>query len=377
MALAWYWLEAMRVNTALVVTHRMNRKNKVSKIRKTFGVPSFFYPDASITGTRRFIPRLAEGLDLVLLLASLPFLFLAIKRHRPNRIFAFFGGGHFFLIVTWLVKWISHLPLEIYLVDDLEAFAHLSKRPSLIPFIRWTEKRLYAQADRVFCISEGYCKLLKEKYQINSSFLPVAGISPMDSLAYRPFPSLAADIRYISFCGSLNDLYYDSVCDLYDCIKTWNEMGHSYRLGLLLVCMHKPDRFLDRIQNDPLVQVKVAVPREALPDILGSSWATFLPYSFSQEAGIKGLVQTAFSCKVLDSFKSGRPILVYGPLCASIPIYFRSNRLPLVAASTEELFGCLAQLGTMDQEVLVTRYRELALEHHTQAALRRRLLSIH
>ena len=352
----------------LVVTRRLDRRTRRADIYQAPGVPTFVFPDAPWLRPRRLI----AFAELLLFLLSLPWLARAVRRSGCQRIFALFGANPWFLPKADWLRWATGLPLEIYLVDDLEEACLAGGSLWQARLTRRFEPGVLRRAARVFVISPGYAEHLAEKYGQAAQWLPVPVRG--EELQYAPYRPGTPDQRAIVFVGSVNFLYLDTLCRLYQEIVRWNESpGRPYELRLRVLSRFTPQALLDRLVSRDFLDLVPDLDDASLHRELRAAWAVFLPYSF--DPAFRFAVSTSFSHKFTEAITAGRPILVCGPAYASIPRYFREAGLPLWAESPEELSAVLGQIDAHDQPGLVERYRELVDRYHRADALRRLLES--
>lgn len=371
--LAWNWLRAMNgVDDArLVITHLGSRKLRRATVAAAIPVPTAFYPDGDVMRVGR-LPRLRKLLDFALFAGSLPHLRRAVRRAGARRIFALCGFDVWFLPMAVLLARVTGLPLEFYVVDDLEASAVMAGRRRWLRGLRRVERWALRRADQVWAISPGYVAHLREKYEQAARWLPVSapGILPVP-VAYRPGET---DVRHLVFVGSVHFLYVDALRELHGALTAWNAGAERpFELRLQVLTRRPPRDLLDVLGPAPeFLDVVLDVDGPTRDGYLRAGWATFLPYAFTPGA-TRTMVQTSFSYKFTDALGAGRPILVYGPADGSIPRYFRAENLPLCATSPAELTAALGEIAREDTPELIARYAELARRHHSPQALRETL----
>jgi hypothetical protein len=364
------FIRIMRERFVLVVTHRFRRSISLKQV--SFDFPDarfFFYPDAGGWGAKKISPGLADAADIFLCLLALPGLRRAVREAAPDRLFVLVGASAWFLIIAWMVSAATGLPMDIYLVDDLRQSARLARRHLLQFLAPSLEKWVLRRASRIFVIAPGYADHLKELYGVSAQWLP----SPIyaESIAHHQYQVESPDIRTILFIGANNDLYLESLVDLYHAIQEWNLRSTRYRLRMRMLSPDGGDRVKARLPNTNDLEVRINLPPEELAREARTCWATFLCYSFA--ASVRTMVATSFSWKLNDSYRSGRPILVYGPEYASIPRYFREAELPLVAQSRQELTQAISDIEVFDGPELIERYRETWRRYHSSEAIIRKL----
>ncbi len=371
-SIGWYLVSALAGAVSVVVTHRYVRSLNPRQIVEDLPVPAVLYPDLSVFGLGRVLGRSVHVLDFIVFVLSLPLTAMRLKRFQWDSIFALAGANIHFLPVIYLLARILRCPYDVYLVDDLEASARLAGRKIAAGISPWVEGFVLRRAKRVFCISDGYCRHLAAKYGITTFLLPVCAPG-CEAIAYAPAPT--GPTREIVFCGSVNNLYIDGLNDLESAISVWNsDPARPFEIVLHLITMQTPDALLARWGNPKHVKVSVRLQRNALLGVMANSWVTFLPYSFSESERV--MVQTSFSCKMLDSLRSGRPILVYGPPEASLPQWFRDHGLGVVVTveGQEAILAGLEKLACIPGESLVKGYARLGAEEHAYAGARHRIV---
>ena len=366
-SIAWSWSQAMAKHTALVITRRFQRKINLHSIEETIGVPIAFYPDFSLFGLRRISDLLRYCLDTLLFMTCLPRLLGAIRRRGANRIFAFPSGSCVCLFNAWLLGRLSGLPVDVYLVDDLEALAVMNQQHFIARVTRWTETKLLPRFAKVYTLSKGHAEHLQAKYGIQPEWLPL--VIRAEEIAYAP-PPASGETRSIGFCGSTNPLYREALHELSEVVAHLNKTTpHRYRISLFTV--GRPADFETIFPDPSIVDLFYGLPNEQIVARLRQSYANFLPYSFSES--LKVMVSTAFSCKTAEYFAAGRPILVYGPAYASVPRHFLEHGLPLVCTERGKLEALISEVERFDNPALAASYSDLVSAYHSPAALRQRL----
>jgi hypothetical protein len=365
-SIAWSWCKAMRVHTALVMTRRFRRGIDPQKIQATLGMPVAFIPDLSLLGLRRFSESLRYLLDAAILSVWLLFHSETIRKSGADRIF-FFNSNHYVsLISAWLFKAIIQLPVEIYLVDDLEASALLNQHPWRARVTRLVERWFLPCFDKIYVISEGYVEHLKAKYGVQAHWLPLV-IRTDKPITYSAPPE-AGQIRYIGFSGSVNELYREALGELNQAVVRLNATGTArYRIALCVASEQSGLR--DIFPDFSVVELFVGLPNEKLVERLAANYANFLPYSFAPE--LETMVSTAFSCKTAEYFAAGRPMLVYGPRYGSVPRHFSEHDLPLVCTGRGQLEALIREVEQFDNAALIAQYNGLVTSYHSPAALRK------
>lgn len=364
--LAWNWVESVRPDLKLIVTRRMNPTVTNARIAADVGVPTLFYPDL----TRLRVPRRAQTLksfvETALFLLWLPRIATRIRASGARRLFAFFGGGTWFLFITgWAARW-TGLPFDVYLVDDLEESARQSRQPWLASLTRRVEPRILRRADRVFTISPGYVEHLWAKYRVRAEWLPVA--IPRLDVGHRPYRPEQPDIRTITFIGAVNALYLDALKDALQVIEQWNAAGNPFRIRLSLLTYSNLG-FLEReLGRHGHLELRFRPSSQEFKQQLLNSWALFLPCSFAEEMRV--MVSTSFPTKLVDMLPAGRPILVYGPPYASVLEYFAANKLPLCTHSPAQFKAVLRQIESTDTAALIEQYAAVIQRLHSRESIR-------
>jgi hypothetical protein len=367
--LAWNWLQAMRDQVVLVVTHRLNPTLSLRAIAAGLGVPSAFFPDLCSLRCPRSLRTPKLMLELMLFRAALPRVARRIRASRAERVFALFGGAPWFLSIAGAVAGATGLPLDVYLVDDLEESARQAGQPVLARWTRTRERRLLLNAARVFAISPGYTEHLLAKYGKRAEWLPLP--FPTDKVSPHPYRPRDRGAREIAFLGAVNHLYLAPLRDLLRAIQVWNRDSDEDPLRLVVMTYSSPrlvERELGRSEDLEIIHRASDIKcRERL----ARSWAIFLPYSFEPEHRL--MVSTSFPSKLAESLPAGRPLLVYGPAYASLPRYFLENDLPLCVTDPGQLLAALRAVESYDDDALIQRYQAVLDRYHSPAVLRNRL----
>jgi hypothetical protein len=268
-----------------------------------------------------------------------------------------------------MTKWLTSccgLPLDIYLVDDLEESARLASQPMAARLARWLEPRVLKQASRVFTISPGYAEHLAAKYGVHAEWLPVSVTTR--HIEHRPYQPKQPDVRPIVFIGAVNDLYVGAIRDLLQIIEEWNVAPHQFALRLVLLTYTTQEYIRAELGDSKWIEATFVSTPEELHRRLQESWAIFIPYSFS--AAVKVLVSTSFPTKLVDCLPAGRPVVVYGPSYASVPRYFKEHRLQVCCNSAQELKTRLKNLVQYDTKEVILEYEMVLDRFHSPEHLR-------
>jgi hypothetical protein len=173
--------------------------------------------------------------------------------------------------------------------------------------------------------------------------------------------------RSIVFLGALNYLYLSALKDLYAEISEFNAKSNSgffWKLEILSYC--SPGPLLSLLSDQKHLIFHQNLSNQKCIELMSEASACFLPYSFSESERI--MVTTSFSCKILEYFKSGSPILVYGPTYASIPRYFSKENLPICTTNRNELRQALYQLDTIRSSDYLAKYKSAWEKNHSLEA---------
>lgn len=367
--LAWNWLQAMGANVRLVVTHRLMPHLEFPAIAAENPVPVAFYPDAArISGIARF-SRVKSLVELVLFCVALRRISKEVKAASAERIFAFFGGDPWFLVKARLLAKRTGLPLDIYLVDDLEESCRLNGQPLAARWARWLEPRVLRTAERVFVISPGYVEHLRAKYSINSAWLPIA--FRQEKLEYHPFEPPNPDVRTVAYVGAINTLYLSALKEFLDVVAEWNKTADSFKVKVLFLTYSTPDWVQREFANSSDWEIRYRASTEERNRALEQSWAVFLPYSFDESVRI--MVSTSFPSRLSECMAAGRPLLVYGPAYATLPKYFLANDLPVCVQSSAGLKTALRTMDQYDSPEVIAKYQAALNHFHSREAIAERM----
>jgi len=299
---------------------------------------------------------------------ALPRISARILASGADRLFALFGGNGFFSPIARWTAAATRLPLDVYMVDDLEESHRLNKQPIAASWARSWEKKMLQKANRVFVISPGYSEHLKEKYSVASSWLPIQ--VRMDSIQYRQYVPKRPDVRFLTFVGGVNSLYSSSLRDCLKAINQWNSHASKpFEFRLQIMSYSTESHVRSELGADASIEFLSFPDKELFERRLRESYAFFLPYSFSQD--VRVMVSTSFPHKLSDYLPMGRPILVYGPDYASIPRHFRELNLPLCLTRQGELEAGLREIENQDNSNLIDRYEAVVRRCHSPDILRR------
>jgi hypothetical protein len=358
-------IEAAHEQICLVLTHRFRRKIRPSDIRKSVeGLPAKLYPDCSGTGIRRFSKTIADWIDLLLFLLALPSILLAIRKSGAERILALMGADGWTLLHVVLLH-ATRLPIDIYLVDDLQESARKNRQPWLATLLKSLEPFCLKRCARVFTICPGFSEHIAHQFGVESRVLYLT--APCPPSPRRPLSAPVGSPRSITFIGALNHLYTSALLELHSWIQSWNNEHPDSPLVLTITTYADPGHFLKLAGTNAGLQVHRNLSDLDMQTLLQSSLACFLPYSFDPEEEL--MVRTSFSCKMLEYFKCGRPMLVYGPEYASIPRYFSEFGLDFRATTLPELRTAILSLLAEDNHEWEKRYLNAWTRNHSPRAL--------
>lgn len=356
---------------SFVLTRRYRRSfTKIAIQSSCPDVSIRFHPDSSGLGVRRVFPSLAALVDVILFAFWLPFGLRSLKACDTTRIFILAGADAWFLFNVWLLQ-CSKFPVDLYLVDDIEESTKYGHNRTLQTFVKPLLASVLRRSARVYAISVGFAEYLENRFRCKAEWLPVpSSVAPPDRNSYNICRS---DQRHITFIGGLNHLYNDALQDLYEEIDRFNASPDApYRLIMEIITYGNLDNFRGTLPNQDWFVGFCRLPDQERFARLANSYACFLPYSF--KANERVMVSTSFSCKILEYFAAGRPILVYGPEYASIPRYFKDEGLPLCATSKVELTSALKSIQCADSPELLEQYHSVWAKYHSPTAVRRRIL---
>ena len=368
-----YFIAILAQDLRAVLTRRYRRSFSKSLINEACDqVSLILHPDVSPWGIRRYFSNVAAILDVFLFLIWLPKLRHLILRRNIERIFILCGADAWFLFNIRIVQ-MAGIPVEIYLVDDIEASAEYGHNRLLRNWVRPLLDSVIKRSAGVHAISLGFVEHLNKRFGCQAQWLPLPSIvGPPSPEAFSP---IGGEKRNLVFIGGLNHLYLDALRDLYDEICEFNKVeGRRYKLVLKIISYSNAEGFLGSLPNQDWVVAYYKLSDAEMHQHLASAYACFLPYSFKDEERL--MVTTSFSCKILEYYACGRPILVYGPPYASIPRYFNEENLPLCATNREELKSALVEIETHQKSELMKRYDEVWQKYHSPKAMRQRLQSL-
>jgi len=350
----------------MLLTSQYRRRFSIAEIRQaTGGIPLQLYPDSSFTGIRRFSPTLAAIVDLLLFIAFLLFLVTKLHQRGIREIFVLCGADVWFLIPVALVQQFG-FEVHIYLVDELEASSQYGHNRTLKRLVHPLLKTVLKHSTRVSAISVGFSEHLTARFGCCAGWLPL----PISQPPYHPtaFAPCLTDSRKIVFIGSLNHLYLDALQDLYMEIMEFNKRPEvDYKLHLDIITYGSGEDFLNLLHSTEHVTIYQNLPLAQRMAQMREAYACFLPYSF--HIAEKLMVSTSFSCKIIEYYAAGRPILVYGPEYASIPEYFQRGGLPLCATNRSQLHKILPLIEKYDTAELLGMYRDTWAENHSPKAI--------
>jgi len=363
--LARQWLTAVGDAAVLVVTHPPPWKVLARLMTHHGNRPVCSYQVAPPCLYTRL-----PVLTLALLALHRRGLMRQINASGATRLFALCGADFWYLASVWLIQSAVGLPLDLYLVDDLEESARRQRRRSPRWFIRALEGFVLRRASRVYAISRGYAAHLSGKYGVRAQWLPFPITDSQES--YHSRVRTNPDVRTLVFAGAVNHLYVSALREALAQIETWNQGKAPFTVRLQILSYTPKEDVYRQVGMSASLDVRVGLGAADLRRHLREGWAILLPYSF--EASERLMVSTSFSTKVTEALTSGRPILVYGPSYSSVPAYFQEENLPLCVTTPDGLGPALREIDATDTPGLIARYHALLQRHHSAAALMQTLM---
>jgi len=367
---ARHFIEIVGDGFSMVLTRKFRRYISKHAVSKAAGqTPIKFYPDCAGWGIRRTMPALAGLIDACLFALWLPFFRRGSGRNVRDA-FVLLGADPWFLVNVRLAQ-VAGVSTHVYLVDDIEASLVPRSAWIIRPFLGSLLKCVLLRSVRVFAISNGFVERLNERYACRAEWLPLPSVSsPPDHIGNC---AGQAKTRAIAFVGALNHLYNDPLRDLYEEIVALNaDVPLTEQYHLEIITYSDPERFLSSLAHRRFVSAFRNLSDSEMTTRLRNSVACFLPYSFRSEDRV--MVSTSFSCKILEYYSSGRPILVYGPPYASIPRFFKDEGMQICATSRSELKDALVALQSHDDGKYQKQYSRVWDKYHSPKAIRKFLL---
>lgn len=359
-------LRSISERLAFVLTRKFRRSISLSAIKKASGdTKVVLHPDASGYGIKHVSPLLGSILDF--LIFGIWIIFSKDIRCKGKDWFILCGGDCWFLLHILLLQKLG-ISTHIYLVDEIEASAKY-RQPKWVRFwIKPTLALVLKNSNSVFAISEGFVDFLKSEFQCKAVWLPL----PSQNAPVAPviLPSNKNSTRNIVFIGGLNSLYLSALKDLYDEISDFNAKSTSrlpWKLEILSYC--SPETVLSLFSDKKHLVFHQNLPKKKRMERMAQASACFLPYSFLESERI--MVTTSFSCKILEYFSSGSPILVYGPSYASIPRYFIKENLPVCTTTRVELRQALIDMNHIRNSNYLAKYQAVWEKFHSPEAFKK------
>jgi len=369
-AVSFSFAERLAERVVIVLTRRHRWANSPSAIARNLRCDVLVYKDASwVRGLALVAPIARSFLDGILFIFQMGGILGKLKLTKPKRILAICGNDPVFLVQAWILQRFSGIPVDMYLVDDIESSARMEGCPRRAFIYTAMERLLINRFNRLFLISPGYVEHLGKKYNSTATWLPVP--IRFDTLKHRPTQSQSTR-RVIVFSGSLNRLYIDALRDLCDVLSDLNRNNET-TWRLLLLGRSTRSHAIDVLGNYEFIECESQLDNHGLINRLGECTTCFLPYSHSDDVNIQTMVRTAFSCKISEYYASGRPILAYGPPYATNIRYFQQNNIPQIATTKIELRAALQLVDKNDNKETIFKYQNIVDKFHSSAALIRTL----
>ena len=351
---------------AFVLTRKFRRSISRNSISKACAdTQLILHPDASGYGIKKISRLLSSILDFLIFAVWI----LSSKNisSKDKNWLILCGADCWFLLHILLLQKLG-ISTHIYLVDEIEASAKNNQPKWVRAWIKPTLALVLKNSTSVFAISEGFVDYLNNEFQCNAQWLPL----PSENAPVAPviLPIGNKPTRNIVFIGGLNYLYLSALKDLYEEICEFNSKSSGMPPWILEVLSYcSPDALLSFLPDQKHLVFHKNLPTQERISRMSHACACFLPYSFSENERI--MVTTSFSCKILEYFKSGSPILVYGPAYASIPRYFSKENLPVCTTNRSELQQALYQLDTIRSSGYLAKYKSAWEKNHSPEAFKK------
>jgi len=361
----WNWCVAMGKNLKLIVTRLPDPTVRPTDFTQSLQTKVVFYSDLRRIVCGRRVASFKSIAVLIRFIFSLGRIKGEILSSGATRLFSFIGGDGWFLLMTALVAWKTKLPLDVYLVDDLEESARNEKHPIFARFVRWFEPRVLRRADRVFLISKGYVDHVRKKYSVQSQWLPIP--FGAEKVQYHSSDTANERVRQLAYLGSVNHLYESALRELLEAMKQWNSESRAFKLELVIMS-HTDSEYVKHALEGLGAWTLLSNRSDAeCMERLSRSWAIFLPYSFEEDQRV--MVSTSFPSRLARCMVAGRPLFVYGPGYASLPRYFAENDLLVCVQSCGQLIRGLEQIDAADCPQTIERYENILKKNHSASAI--------
>jgi hypothetical protein len=359
-------LRSISERLCFVITRKFRRSISREAIHKACtDTRLVLHPDASGYGIKHVSPLVGSVLDF--LIFGIWIIFSKDIRCKGKDWFILCGGDCWFLFHILLLQKLG-ISTHIYLVDEIEASSKCTQPKWARFWIKPTLALVLKNSASVFAISEGFVDYLKSEFQCKAGWLPL----PSHKVPLAPviLPRGKNSTRNIVFIGGLNSLYLSALKDVYEEISAFNAKSNSrlsWKLEILSYC--PPDALLSHLSNQEHLIFHHNLPNKERMERMSQASACFLPYSFLESE--RTMVTTSFSCKILEYFSSGSPILVYGPSYASIPRYFIKENLPVCTTSRVELRQALHDLDSVRTSNYLAKYQTVWEKFHSPEAFKK------
>jgi len=346
-----------------VVTQRYSRRISPRRAAVWFSQPFFWHSGGSRVGLRRIFPEIAEIFAAFSACVHLLTWKRRILALGTERIFLLLGSSAWYLPVGVWSSRILHLPLDIYVVDDLEESARFQNRRFLQRIVGKLQSSCFSKADRIFAISPELAEQLRWFPRISAEWLPIP--LPAISDSATKFLKISEEIVYV---GGVNFLYAEALVEVWTAIEKWNQLRPDKPLTLHVIS-YSPEAPLSRLLDKiPGIRITRNATNSELRSVASRARALILPYSHLPN--VRRMVKTSFPSKLGEYFRARRPILLYAPLDSSSARYFATQGLPLATSTQEGLISLLDELFVIDESDLLCRYLNTYQSLHSSAALR-------
>ncbi len=336
------------------------------ELRKKSFLLAFPRPLMRILKRFRFFPKLWDE-EMVFQL-MLPKLIRELHQRKTNWIFCPCGVNPSNLGRGVRLAKASGLPLAVYMVDDFLAGAVLSGNKEHLLIAKRDVPKWLAQVQKIFVISEGLRRRVKELYNLDSIVLPL----PYDLPPKSSYLSPIYNQRQIIFVGSLSHFYLDGLKQI---AVVLDKLNQEEQISVTFKILGSHPSLVKMLIGDfACIRCEVCEDMASFYKEINSSLLCFAPYSFDLK--YKEMVSSSFPSKMLDYLSVGRFIVTYGPDYASSVEYFREKKLPTVICNENSSdLSKIIQIQLKEQKDYNQRYREVVQDYHSSRLIADQVIS--
>lgn len=261
------------------------------------------------------------------------------------------------------------IPVDVYIVDDFVADAHLTRIPTALASQAWD--RLIEHSDRVFAISQVFVDDVRRKFGGRAEFLPVPIPAERLGATHAKAARKASEKIIIHHAGNIHHLYQDALAlTVASLANAARQLHRPIELELFgNLDADQVSRQLGWALDDATSPFAIRLCGSVTPSqlMIEQERADYLLLCNSFKPEYRPQVRCSFSSKACEYLASATPSIVVGPDHASVVDYFATNQAAHVLTDDNEpaLTRGLVEILSADPDPrLIENANRLARENH-------------